>query len=363
MKSRHSLLLALPLVASMAFAQQDPTPSSTDLSSQPQQTQPSTQPAGADTTIDHQPLQIQSHEGFWGHLNPFARKKYVRRQLTPVIGRVNELDELTAQNTKMIKDVDSRATEGIRLASLKANEADSHAVEAGNRAQLAHQTATQASQRLQTVEKVVGNIDQYQRITDAEIRFRPGQSVLSSKAKAALDEIAVPLKDQKGYVVEVQGFAAGRGQAAIAQSQRMAESVVRYLVVNHNIPVYRIYTLGMGNAPVQDENGNAKRVRGGRVEVSLLRNGVSELEQAQNSMAPSVAPASDNGQSNGGVTGQSNVQSNVGVQSDQTSTQFNGSTSSTTVQQQNSIQPKPVQPNTVPNSTPNSTDQNAPPKL
>ena len=41
--------------------------------------------------------------------------------------------------------------------------------------------------------------------------------------------MATPLKDQRGYVVEVQGFSSGHGQVAIANSQKMAESVVRYL--------------------------------------------------------------------------------------------------------------------------------------
>src|SRR5262249_41277539 len=56
-------------------------------------------------------LQPDTHEGFWGKLNPFARKKYVQRQTAPIRDRVNELDELTAANSKMIKDVDSRAQE------------------------------------------------------------------------------------------------------------------------------------------------------------------------------------------------------------------------------------------------------------
>ncbi len=30
-----------------------------------------------------EPLKPDTHEGFWGHLNPFARKKYVQRQLGP----------------------------------------------------------------------------------------------------------------------------------------------------------------------------------------------------------------------------------------------------------------------------------------
>ncbi len=246
-------------------------------------------------------LQSQTHEGFWGHLNPFARKKYVQRQTQPIRDRVNELDELTANNSKMIKDVDSRAQQGIQLASNKANEADQHAIDAGNRAQQAQNTAQQATTRLTTVEQVVGNIDQYKATTQTEIRFRPGQSVLSKKAKEALDDMATPLKGQRGYIVEVQGFSSGRGQAAIQTSQKMADSVVRYLVLNHEIPVYRIYVVGMGNAPVQASNeqgAKAKRITGGRVEVSLLKNDLEQLASNSGSTAaPSNAPAAPQMQS------------------------------------------------------------------
>src|SRR5437763_1900811 len=82
----------------------------------------------------------------------------------------------------------------------------------GSRAQQAQQTATQASTRIQTVEQVVNNIDQYKPITQTEIRFRPGQANLSQKAKDALDEMAKGLKDQRGYILEIQGFSAGRGE-------------------------------------------------------------------------------------------------------------------------------------------------------
>jgi len=207
--------------------------------------------------------------------------------MTPIRNRVNELDELTANNSKAIKDVDARAQEGIRQASAKANEADQHAVEAGNRAQQANQTATQASNRLNQVEQVVGNLDQYQPASETEIRFRAGQTTLGPKAKAALDDMAANLSGQKGYVIEVQGFSSSRGQAGVQSSQSMANSVVRYLVEQHNIPVYRIYVMGLGNAKVQTpaaddtSSSNAKTTSGrpapNRVEVSLLKNSLEQL--------------------------------------------------------------------------------------
>ncbi len=292
MKNRIFVALLLAVVLALpALAQQTgSTPQDQPAASQPaqaDQSAPASQTAGAS---GKQPLQPDTHEGFWGHLNPFARKKYVQRQTSPIRDRVNELDELTAANTKMIRDTDSRAQEGIRLASSKANEADQHAIDAGNKAQMAQQTATQANTRLTTVEQVVGNIDQYKASNQTEIRFRPGQSVLSKNAKTALDDLATPLKNQRGYIIEVQGFSSGHGQAAIATSQKMADSVVRYLVLNHEIPVYRIFVVGMGNAPIQTaeatEKGKTKRISGGRVEISLLKNDLEQLASTTSAPAP-----------------------------------------------------------------------------
>jgi outer membrane protein OmpA-like peptidoglycan-associated protein len=276
MKNRtiFALLLAV-ILAVPVFAQQtssSATPSTT--------TPPAAQPAtSADTATGKAPLQPETREGFWGRMNPFARKKYVARQTQPIADRINELDQLTASNTKAIKDTDARAQQGIQLASAKANEADQHAIDAGNKAQAAQQTAQQANTRLNTVEQVVTNIDQYQPTTQTEILFKNGQTVLSQNAKTALDEMATPLKDQRGYVVEVQGFSSGHGQVAIANSQKMAESVVRYLALNHDIPIYRIYLVGMGNAPTPASASDAKpkRITGGRVEVSLLKNNLEQL--------------------------------------------------------------------------------------
>lgn len=287
-----TMLFTLPLAAALALpavAQQSapdnqqpaasPTQSS---SSQTSSTTPTSQNANADQDLSaRQPLQPETHEGFWGKVNPFARKKYVQRQLTPIRDRVNELDDLTAENARQIKDVDARAQEGIRQADAKATLADQHATDAGNRAQQANQTALQASNRLNTVETVVGNIDQYKPATQTEIRFRSGQSGLSKKDKDALDDMTANLKDQKGYIIQVQGFSIGAGSAGIQSSQAMANSVVRYLVEKNEIPVYRVFVLGMGNAKIQSDDGAPRR--GNRVEISLMKNDVDQLASAQSS--------------------------------------------------------------------------------
>lgn len=275
-------LLSLP-----ALAQQQPASSTPSDQSQAASTQSTN---SGDSATGKAPLQYESRQGFWGKVNPFARKKYVQRQTQPIRDRVNELDELTSANSKMIKDVDARSQQGIQMASTKANEADQHAVDAGNKATQAQTTATQANTRLTTVETVVSNIDQYKSTNQTEIRFRAGQTVLSEAAKQAIDQMAEPVKSQRGYIIEVQGFSSGKGSAAIATSRKMADAVVRYLVENHEIPVYRIYVLGMGNAPAATAsaaNGEKpKRTSGGRVEISLLKNDLEQLAGASTPAAP-----------------------------------------------------------------------------
>jgi outer membrane protein OmpA-like peptidoglycan-associated protein len=283
MKSRF--LYALPLIATLALpvvAQQN-TNSATDQSATQSQAATDSNSPMANPDQQLEPLQPQTHEGFWGHMNPFARKKYVQRQLAPIRDRANELDDLTAANSRMLKDVDGRATAGIQRADAHAGIADQHAMDAANRAQMANQSAQQANTQLHTVSQVVENLDQYQSASQIEIRFRPGASVLSKTSKEALDQLADSIKDQKGYLVEIQGFTPGRGSASIQQSQHLADSVVRYLVIEHQIPVYRISELGLGNASVPSASGaeTAKPAHGSRVEVTLLKNSVDQLQTNQ----------------------------------------------------------------------------------
>jgi len=257
-----------------------------------QQTSPNSdvKPSGSGTQTDSSKAPEQRSSDFWDGdepnltnllAHPFASKGYVRRQTQAIKDQINELDELTISNTKMLKDVDTRAQQGIQLASSKANEADERASAAVDKAQSAQVAVNQVTTHLSTVEQAVSNFDEYKDNAQAEIQFRPGETVLSKVAKDALDELATPLKDQHNYIIEVRGFASGRGQNAFATSKELADSVVRYLVLNDKIPVYRIYVIGMGSTPKLDtgDGTKSKRALAGRVEVSLLKNELRDQMQ------------------------------------------------------------------------------------
>ena len=89
MKNRTIFALLLAgILAVPAFAQDNSTPQLRRHRRQSSTSQTGSQMGTkADSATGKDPLQPETREGFWGHLNPFARKKYVARQTQPIRDR------------------------------------------------------------------------------------------------------------------------------------------------------------------------------------------------------------------------------------------------------------------------------------
>jgi outer membrane protein OmpA-like peptidoglycan-associated protein len=264
-----------------AFAQTSAAPAAVPPTAQPG----AINPDDSSTYATGKPLENQSKEGFWGHMNPFARKKWVAREVDPIKDRTNELDQLQAKNANDIRDVDKRAQAGINNAMMAANTADSHAADAANKANAAQSTATGASTRTDQLNGTVSNLDQYQQVVAASVPFAAGRTTLGPQGKANLDDMAAKLTGEKGYIIEVQGYS----KAGVQTSQAMADAVVRYLVTEHQVPLYRIYRTGLGKSTGTPADGEEAIVNG--VRVTLLHNSLATMGGgASASNNPPVAP-------------------------------------------------------------------------
>lgn len=268
-----ALVLGGTLGAS-AFAQSTMPATAATQTSTPQSNSPGNGMAVEDTSsyATGKPLAGQSKEGFWGHLNPLARKKWVNRQVSPIKDRANELDQLQAKNANDIKDVDARSQAGINKAMMAANTADSHAMDANNRATEASTLAGSATSKTDALHTTVGNLDQYSEVTSTSVAFASGHTTLGKTAKANLDEVAEKLATEKGYILEVQGYSRG----GVQTSQAMADSVVRYLVTEHQVPIYRIYRSGLGKNTAKPASGEKLMANG--VRVTLLHNSLATMD-------------------------------------------------------------------------------------
>lgn len=276
---------------------QTPSDTATTAAASTSTTTTSMNPADSSSYATGKPLATESKEGFWGHMNPFARKKWVKRQVDPIKDRDNELDQLQAKNANDIRDVDSRSQAGIHRAMDAAGAADQRAQEAANRANSAQTLAGTASTRTDALNNTVGNLDQYSKVTSTAVPFAKGRTALGSKGKADLDDIATKLAGEKGYIVEVQGYSRG----GVQRSQAMADAVVRYLVTEHQVPVYRIYRTGLGKNTAKSEDGEKAIVNG--VQVTLLHNSLATMNpNSASNVVPSTPRSSQTTSTASGVS-------------------------------------------------------------
>jgi outer membrane protein OmpA-like peptidoglycan-associated protein len=264
---------------------------------QPAATPQSTPPAAAASTSSPSatPANVNEKEGFWGRVNPFARKVWVKKRIDPINDRLTELDALNAKNSKDIQDVDSRAQAGIKQAQSAADAANQTATAAGAQAQQANATAQGAAGHVNQLNTTVSGLDQYHQVTEAEITFRGGQPKLSDDARKQLDDLATTVNGQKGYILEMEAHAPGAGSVGIQNSERLAEAVKRYLVTEHNIPIYRMHAVALGNAVSADAASPDPGAKPMRVKTSTVHVRLMENSLAAQGAAPPQGAASSTG--------------------------------------------------------------------
>ena len=218
-----------------------------------------------------------------------ASKNYVKQQTTPLINKTNELDDLTAQNTKAIKDVDARAQAGIQQVNQAAAAADQKAQAAGQQAAQAQQSADNAVHRVDVLSNAVANLDNYRVLSESSVHFGFDKDFLTKDAKAELDKLGATVPNAKGYIITVEGGTDSVGPADYnyALSERRANAVIQYLGEKYNVPPHKIYLIGLGkDKPVQDNKSRDGRAANRRVDIRLMTNTAEGAQPAANGSAP-----------------------------------------------------------------------------
>jgi outer membrane protein OmpA-like peptidoglycan-associated protein len=219
-----------------------------------------------------------------------ATKKYVRETSAPIQAKVDQVGEQTTQNSQQIqgtrsdlKQLDEKTGNGINAAKEKANAADQHAADADRHAGEADRHAndamtkanladSKADSNMQALRTAVANIDDYKVQTSATALFGFNQYKLTDEAKQELDKLATAAKADNRFFIVVEGFTDKIGDKDYneALSRRRADEAVQYLVAKHDIPIYRIHTIGLGDQkPADDADSREARARNRRVEVKV----------------------------------------------------------------------------------------------
>ena len=210
------------------------------------------------------------------------------RTARAVESRAAPLEERASNTEAKVSQVEANAQR--MSGQIEELAAVSNAARGGAKA--AQATADAAVAGVNATNERISALDDYEPQTTTAVNFRTGSAVLSPDSKTKLDEIATKALNAKGYVLEVSGFADATGsiQRNRALSQRRADSVIRYLVENHNIPLRRIVTpYGYGELnPIGDNTSREGRAENRRVEIKLLVN------KGLTAPAPTMNPGTGN---------------------------------------------------------------------
>lgn len=187
----------------------------------------------------------------------------VESRVTPVEGRVQSAETRLGESEQ-----------NAQRMSGQIEELNATTTAVRNSARTAQQTADSAVSGVTAANQRIGDIDNYEQRQAITVHFKVGSAILSADAKKDLDQMADQAKDEKGYVIEVAGFASADGNEAFNErlSRKRADAVVSYLVENHDIPQRRVITpMGYGaKKPVADNGSKDGRKENRRVEVKML---------------------------------------------------------------------------------------------
>lgn len=212
----------------------------------------------------------------------------VESRVTPVEGRLTETEDRLTRSEENAKHMSGQIDETRDLA----NSARSNAKTAQDSADAALAGVKSAKDQIAAVDQStnarITAVDDFEPKESLAIHFKVNSSELTPEAKAKLDSLVKEALNEKGYVVEVRGFASSDGDSQFNRvlSQRRADAVVQYLADNM-VPLRRIVTpFGFGDKlPVADNKTHAGREENRRVEVSILVSkglAASETQAASN---------------------------------------------------------------------------------
>lgn len=234
-----------------------------------------------------------------------ATKKYVAQTVDPVRDKVDTVagttdkqgQQISQQGTQITQQGDLIQKQGAEIDQAKtdisankerAMAADSRATDALQRANDAQQKGNQNSKDLSQLRQAVANLDDYKPAGSTTVPFAFNRDVLTADSKAELDKLVADTGTMKRYFVAVEGFTDQTGSAAYNNqlSRRRAEAVMQYLVAKHDIPVYRIHMIGMGEEkPADTGHDKAARAKNRRVEVTIYT-----AENVNNATVATVSP-------------------------------------------------------------------------
>ncbi len=202
-----------------------------------------------------------------------ATKNYVKQTVQPVSDKVEQVDKSSqSRDSSQVADI-NKTNQTVDEDEKKLSATDEIAKTADTTSKGAMAKSNQNTKDINDLRSVIANIDDYKPAGQTVVHFAVAKDTLTKDEKAKLDEVATQIGSQSRYFITVEGFTDQTGDKAFNDrlSRSRADQVISYLVGSHDIPVYRIHTVGLGDQKLIDEGkGKKAREASRRVEITVF---------------------------------------------------------------------------------------------
>ncbi|MBI4459484.1 MAG: OmpA family protein [Acidobacteria bacterium] len=222
--------------------------------------------------------------GIVGVTGGCASKKYVRTTVDTTTSesaarldaRIDETEGKTEANSQQIQELGGVTRQQTdKIASLDSNvqQVDSKTQQALTVGQQAQRAAEKVSGDVSTLDMKFQNRNNYQTLSEEKILFTFNSTKLADNYKQILDGLAEQIRSNPDTIIVMEGRTDGTGddQYNVQLGEKRAESVIRYLVVEKEVPMHRIYKMSFGEAkPLAPNNTRDGRAENRSVLIRLM---------------------------------------------------------------------------------------------
>ncbi len=172
-----------------------------------------------------------------------ATKNYVKQSITPVDQKIDQVDKSSqSRDSTQVADI-NKTNQVVDDDEKKLSATDEIAKTADNTSKGAMSKSNQNAKEINDLRNVVANIDDYKPAGQTVVHFAISKDTLTTDEKAKLND---------------------------QLSRARANQVISYLVGSHDVPVYRIHMVGLGDQKLIDEGkGKKAREASRRVEITV----------------------------------------------------------------------------------------------
>jgi outer membrane protein OmpA-like peptidoglycan-associated protein len=209
-----------------------------------------------------------------------ATRKFTRNEVdtratelsTQLGGRIDETNQKVEQNTNTLTahegqitelgDVTRDHTQKITTLDGEIDQVDQKTQQALTAGQGAQRTAEGAVQQVSALGTKFDNRNNYSVMSEEKVRFGFDSARIEESFHPVLDQIASQLKESPDTILVLEGRtdAVGENDYNVRLGERRLEAVIRYLVVQQQVPMHKVHQMSFGeDAPLNEGKTREER--------------------------------------------------------------------------------------------------------